>query len=191
MEAFEELLSRYEHRVYAFVAQHFGDPRDAREVTQDAFVAAYRGIHRYDPQRDFAAWLFTIARRKCIDRLRSTRWRESNEFLPEDPRIATPQEVLAAKEDQLAIWDLARRSLTPIQYHALWLRYAEDLDIPRIAQILRKSRIHVKVLLFRARQKLQLRPVAERRTSPSIQPLGLRKKIVAGPTVDLAARKSI
>jgi DNA-directed RNA polymerase specialized sigma24 family protein len=45
-------------------------------------------------------------------------------------------------------------SLSPTQYQALWLRYAEDMELPKIAQVLGKSRVHVKVMLFRARQVL-------------------------------------
>ena len=41
-----------------------------------------------------------------------------------------------------------------MQYQALWLKYAEEMDVASIAQVLRKTQTHVKVLLFRARQAL-------------------------------------
>jgi len=49
---------------------------------------------------------------------------------------------------------LARRCLSAVQFQALWLRYAEDLELAEIARVLGKTRIHVKVLLFRARKTL-------------------------------------
>src|SRR5258708_2861462 len=71
LAAFEELVARYEHRVYAFVVQSLGHGVDAREVTQDTFVKAFQSIGQFDCRRAFAAWLFTIARRKAIDHHRA------------------------------------------------------------------------------------------------------------------------
>ena len=73
LEAFEELVSRYQQRVFGFVFRSCSCAGDAREITQDTFVKAYQALGQYDPTKPFAAWLFTIARRKCIDRHRSAR----------------------------------------------------------------------------------------------------------------------
>src|SRR5512145_3497605 len=43
---------------------------DAEDVAQEAFIRVFRALDRYDPNRPFAAWLFTIAARLCIDHLR-------------------------------------------------------------------------------------------------------------------------
>ena len=69
--AFEELVYRYEGRIYGFVANCCRNGTDAREVTQDTFVRAFQAIGQFDLQRGFAPWLFTIARRKCIDHHRA------------------------------------------------------------------------------------------------------------------------
>src|SRR5580692_2625739 len=68
--AFEELVRRYERRIYGFIFQSCRRHADARELTQDAFVRAYQAIAQFDSRRAFAPWLFTIARRKCIDHFR-------------------------------------------------------------------------------------------------------------------------
>src|SRR5690349_8719236 len=73
MEAFEELVLRYEKRIYAFVSQSCRNGMDAAEITQEAFVKAYQAIVQFDPNRGFAPWLFTIARRKCVDHFRAIR----------------------------------------------------------------------------------------------------------------------
>ena len=52
------------------------------------------------------------------------------------------------------MWGLARRALPGPQFQTLWLRYAEDMSVAGIAQVLRKTQTHVKVLLFRARRVL-------------------------------------
>ncbi len=152
LDAFEELVRRYERRVYGFALRCNGSPADASEVTQDTFVKAYQALAGFDPRRDFATWLFTIARRKLIDRHRTARPAQSE--LPEQVEPDNPAELLARREDNSQIWDTARRCLSPDQFQALWLRYVEDMNIREVARVLRKTATHVKVLLFRARKAL-------------------------------------
>lgn len=151
--AFEQLVHRYEHRVHAFATQLCCNAADAREVTQDTFVKAFQSVQQFDSHREFAPWLFTIARHKCIDRHRAAR-PVSESAIPEAVDENHPAELLARREDRQQLWQLARRCLTDNQFQALWLRYAEDMDVAQVAQVLGKTRIHVKVLLFRAREIL-------------------------------------
>jgi len=153
LEAFEELVGRYEGRIHSFVTQFCRNATDAREVTQDTFVKAFQSLEQFDSRRVFAAWLFTIARRKCIDRHRAAP-RFADEPVPELLDDADPAELTARREDGQNLWRLARRRLGENQFQALWLHYAEDMDVARIAQVLGKSRVHIKVMLFRARQIL-------------------------------------
>ncbi len=153
--AFEELVSRYERRIYAFICQFCPNVADAQEVTQDTFVKAFQAIGRFDPRHSFAAWLFTIARRKCIDHHRTARPPAEQQALePKD--TDDPAELMAQQEDKRNLWQLARRHLPASQFQALWLRYAEDMSIEQIGRVLRKTQTHVKVLLFRARRSLAL-----------------------------------
>jgi RNA polymerase sigma-70 factor (ECF subfamily) len=151
--AFEELVYRYEGRIYGFVANSCGNCADAREVTQDTFVRAFQAIEQFDSQRSFAPWLFTIARRKCLDHYRAAR-PPADEPVPELADHDDPAELLARQEDRQSLWELARRHLPKPQFQALWLKYAEEMNVADIAQVLRKTQTHVKVLLFRARQAL-------------------------------------
>jgi RNA polymerase sigma-70 factor (ECF subfamily) len=166
MTAFEELVTRYEHRVYAFVAQTAGHGVDAREVTQETFVKAYQSIDQFDCRRKFSAWLFTIARRKGIDHFRAAPPLADGP-VPEQIDTGDPSELLSQDEERQLIWRRARRHLPEAQFLALWLKYAEELSVAEIAQVLRKTRTHVKVLLFRARQTLarELQPGAFDRAS--------------------------
>ena len=108
LDAFEQLVYRYEHRVHAFVAQMCRNAVDAREVTQDTFVKAFQSLEQFDSRRTFAPWLFTIARRKCIDRLRATP-RVSEDPLPEAADEVDPSELAARREDEQRALRLARR----------------------------------------------------------------------------------
>lgn len=159
LSAFDELVYRYEARVFAFVRRWCPNEADAREITQDTFVRAFQAIGQYHLRHPFRVWLFTIARRKCIDRHRATR-EPSGDPLPELADDPDPAEVLARREARADLWQLARRHLPLAQFEALWLHYAEDMDVAETARVLRKTRTHVKVLLFRARRTLarELRP---------------------------------
>ena len=151
--AFEELVHRYEHRIYRFIANACGNASDSRETTQDAFVRAFQAISQFDPRREFAPWLFTLARRVSIDHHRR-KPPAANEPMPERLDYDDPAELLARREERRDLWQLARRRLPETQFQALWLRYSEDMGVAQVAQVLRKTQTHVKVLLFRARQTL-------------------------------------
>lgn len=153
LPAFEELVYRYEARVYSFLVQLCASSLDARELTQDTFVRAFQAIARFDSRRAFASWLFTIARNKCIDLHRAAP-PAASAAASELPDNDDPAVLLVRREERQNLWELARQHLPTAQFQALWLRYAEDMNIAQIAQVLRKTRTHTKVLLFRARQSL-------------------------------------
>lgn len=150
LAAFEELVFRYEGRVRAFAAQFCGNATDAREITQETFVKVFQSMEQFDARRVFAAWLFTIARRQCIDRHRAAP-PLADAPLPDLPDEADPSELIARREDGQNLWRFARERLGENQFQALWLHYVEDMDTAQIAQVLGKTRVHIKVLPFRAR----------------------------------------
>ncbi|HZV34560.1 MAG TPA: sigma-70 family RNA polymerase sigma factor [Verrucomicrobiae bacterium] len=153
LDCFEQLVFRYERRVFAFISQFCPNAADASELTQDTFLKAFRKIGQYDSRRAFAPWLFTIARRNCIDRHRLAP-PVADAPLPEMVDDATPSELIAQREEGENLWRLARERLGKTQFEALWLHYAEQMEVAQIAQVLGKTRVHVKVLLFRARKNL-------------------------------------
>jgi RNA polymerase sigma-70 factor, ECF subfamily len=168
MEAFEELVSRYEQRIYAFVCQSCRNGMDAAEITQETFVKAYQAIVQFDSKRTFAPWLFTIARRKCVDHFRATR-PTSDESAPELSDTNDPSELLARQDERRHLWSLARRILPRAQFDAVWLHYVEDMKLEEVAKVLRRPQTYIKVLLFRARKALaeRLKPTrANAKLSP-------------------------
>ncbi len=165
--AFEVLVHRYENRIYAFVAHSCRNPSDAREVTQDTFVRAFQAITQFDSRLSFRPWLFTIARRKCWDHFRAAP-PAAREPMPELADLDDPSELLARREESQDLWRMARAHLSAVQFEALWLRYVEDMDVAQTARVLRKTRTHVKVILFRARQILNRRLAFPAQPSSSV-----------------------
>ena len=152
LDAFEQLVLRYENRIFNFFWRFTGNHHDAEDLTQETFVRAHRSLQRYNSSFSFSAWLFTIARRTGANHFRSA---EHFEELPTDEASAveSPATALERKDEQNSIWRLVR-TLKPKLAQALWLRYAEGFSIAETARIMRTNQIHVKVMLHRARASL-------------------------------------
>ena len=86
-------------------------------------------------------------------------------MLPEEVDEDDPAELLAQREAEGDLWQLAKRALPSLQFEALWLRHAEDMSVAEVAQVLRRTKIHVKVLLFRARLGLDAEMTTQRTVS--------------------------
>jgi RNA polymerase sigma-70 factor (ECF subfamily) len=155
--AFEELVSRYTPRLFFFLRPKSDSDEDIEDLIQETFLRAFRSIDRYDARWKFSTWLFTTAVRLSISRHR-TKKSPSARLDPEGQASSAPgpQETLVQKEEKAErqnIWNVAR-TLKPLEYEALWLRYAEDMPVKDIARAMKKSRVGVRSLLYRSRLKL-------------------------------------
>jgi RNA polymerase sigma-70 factor, ECF subfamily len=146
IDAFEELAIQFEPRIYGFLCRHIGNAHDAQDLTQETFVRAWRGIARFDPERDFATWIFVIARRAAANHFRS---RRVHDKLSEDFAVETSEPTADAE----GLWNAAKK-LKPTYYEALWLRYAEGFSVAQTAKVIGLTTIHTKVILHRARKEL-------------------------------------
>jgi RNA polymerase sigma-70 factor, ECF subfamily len=155
--AFDELVSRYSLRLFHFLRSRSRSDEDVEDLAQETFLRAYRNIGRYDPQRRFSTWLYTMAVRISISRLRSKREKPlslNREGL--DDSTPGPQESLIRKEEVREarnIW-LVARTMKPDEYEVLWLRYAEEMPVKEIARAMKRSPVGVRVLLHRSRLRL-------------------------------------
>lgn len=70
-DAFGRLVRRHQRRVYAAALHILGNHSDADDVTQEAFVRAYRGLGSFDGRADFFTWLYRIAVNTALNALRS------------------------------------------------------------------------------------------------------------------------
>jgi len=155
--SFEELVSRYSLRLFHFLRSRSGADEDVEDLVQETFLKAFRNIGRFDPQRRFSTWLYTIALRLSISRHRSRRERPLP-LSPEGPEHPSPgpQESLISKEEARKagnIWLIAR-TMKPSEYQVLWLRYTEEMPVKEIAKTMKRSLVGVRVLLHRSRVKL-------------------------------------
>jgi len=153
--SFGVLAERYRHRLLRYLAAKKLPPADAEDVAQETLARAYARISTYDRARPFSAWLFTIAARLTASHWRTRRPQvAAGDLNPSDPAASDPAVQAAQADERRHLWVEARSALSQSQYTALWLRYAEEKSVKQVAQAMRITTIHVKVLLHRARKRL-------------------------------------
>ena len=161
--AFEMLYELHAAAVYAFIRLRVGDVDVAQEITQDVFVAAYRGLDRFEWQAGLAPWLMRIARNQVANHWRTTSRRpqlirlpgedDPDEAMPEigdpiDAALQVPDEmVLDVTEGHL---QLAIQQLTELQQQVVALRFGAELSLQETADIMGRSVNAVKNLQHKA-----------------------------------------
>lgn len=153
---FSSLARDYYDPVYRFIRCQSPSTADAADITQDTFLRAQKAFPKYNPNRPFAPWIYTLARRQLADFYRRRGPQDAfleNEF--EDP-ADNPREQAASTEQAEQLWKLAA-GLKPKSHQVLLLHYEEGFSVEETARIMRLTRTHVKVLLFRARSALKSR----------------------------------
>lgn len=158
LPAYAELVRRFEGRLYNFLLRRTHSASEAEEITQEAFVRAWENLGRYDARWQFSTWLFTIARRAAVTAARRRRTgRDGGAAAAAASKVgsgADHVERLADREEAHLLWDLADRQLSERQRSALWLRYAEGMEIREIALVQGTTTLVVRVTLSRARRAL-------------------------------------
>ncbi len=157
-DSFTELSRRYRPRLLHLVVPRLGGRlADAEDVAQEALARAFQRLDQFDPRYRFSTWLYTIAIRLAHDHARSRRRRPRLVAWDEAscPAVESNDVLAAQRHDDVDnVWQLAKRVLSDAQFTAMWLRYGEDLSAIEVAQVMRRSRIGVRVLLHRARARL-------------------------------------
>src|SRR5215213_7867535 len=69
--AFQELVERYQTRLLNFIYRTIGDREKAEDLVQEVFIRVYRHLHRFDPQKKFSTWIYTIASNLAKNELRN------------------------------------------------------------------------------------------------------------------------
>lgn len=70
MDAFEQLLLRYEKKVYTIAYKYMGNAEDASDLAQEALIRAYQSIGTFRGESSFGTWIGRITANKCLDELR-------------------------------------------------------------------------------------------------------------------------
>jgi RNA polymerase sigma-70 factor (ECF subfamily) len=159
-QAFAALLGRYETRIVRLVRGMVPES-DVEDVTQEAFLKAYRKLGNFDGRSSFYTWLYRVTANTAMDWRKRERHRR-HAPLPEGPEgdDAVPSaeagpERSASRRELAARIDAAIEAL-PEKYHEiLVMREVEGLSYEEIAERLDMSKGTVESRLFRARERLR------------------------------------
>ena len=157
-EAFDELIARYHEPLWRYVRRLAGHDEAAREVTQDVWLGVIRGIGRLRDAARLRAWLFGIARRVLMDRLREQYARPMEVETDLDGIPAGADWDPAEDDVETMERELAR--LPVIEREILTLFYLNELPLAEVAGVLDVPVGTVKSRLFRARQMLRRELIA-------------------------------
>lgn len=150
--ALRELVDRCQRPFFLHAMHLTGQEEAAGEVTQEAWLAIICGLRRLQDPAMFRAWGYRIVTNKAADWIRRRRGKRAVGGLEEN-RSAAPGGDVDAAQDARAMLE----RLSPEQRAILSLRYLEEFDIPRIAEILGIPEGTVKSRLFAARNALRQR----------------------------------
>jgi RNA polymerase sigma factor (sigma-70 family) len=149
--AFELVFDRYHRSLLAFCRRMVGSDEEAEDALQHTFMAAYRSLRASDGPIRLKAWLYTIARNRCLSILRARR----EHVALDDGHAAT--DSLAADVDRRADLRGLQADLGALpddQRAALVLFELGDQSHDEIAEVLGVRRDKVKALVFQARESL-------------------------------------
>jgi RNA polymerase sigma-70 factor (ECF subfamily) len=158
--AFDLLMERYRKPLLNVIARTIGRDADAEDLAQDVFVRVYRSAPRYQPTAKFSTWLYTIARRVCLNHARAQTFRrwfslggdDDQDDPPNDPPdLRTPDPMIDMERRELRrVVAQAVASLPERLRFAVVLRRYEELSYDEIAQILGCSVTAAKLRVHRA-----------------------------------------
>ncbi len=141
-DQFGQIYERYLPGIYRYLVARVGRSDEAADLTQTVFLRAFRSLSSYRPKRaPFSAWLFRIARNAAVDSLRRHRPAVSLDGLA-DVLVAAPgesPEALAERRERLDHLRGHVASLDSNKRELLILRFAGELTVREIAQVVGKS----------------------------------------------------
>jgi RNA polymerase sigma-70 factor (ECF subfamily) len=160
--AFEELVLKYQDRVYNLCRHMLGNTADAEDAAQDTFIKAHQKLKDFKPEASLYTWLYRIAVNTCLDYKKrpffESLFRKSDEGeeyilepLSDEP---TPEKLYESKQLGLAL----RKSLGKLSIKlrtAIILKEIEGLSYEEIAEVLNVSVGTVKSRISRAREELK------------------------------------
>lgn len=150
-EAFRHLVERYQAQAIGHALAILGNRDDALDAVQEAFLAAYRALDRFDVERRFYPWFYTILRHCCFKLAGRERGRETESLAEAELLAATtglsPEEWLALEE--------ALRALSAEEREIITLRHLDGLSYEELAERLAIPPGTVMSRLYYTRRRLR------------------------------------
>ncbi len=159
--AFNELMARHEHQMYAVALRMCANREDAQDCLQEAMLRVYRAISGFKGQSSFSTWLYRITMNTCLDELRRKKNKQNTSLDGLLDQGWSPTEGSAGPEQEALRSELrdkmggAIRQLPEDMRVAIVLRDMQGLTYDEIAQVTQVSVGTVKSRISRGREKLR------------------------------------
>lgn len=152
------LVNSYSRRIFNLAYQFSGSHQEAEDLTQDIFIKLYNSLPKYDFERNFSAWLLTLARNYLIDQYRKTKWEKKSRDDFDDYSLTSesdvsPEEEIIRKESKKIIWE-SFNHLSPEIRMAVILRDIQGKKYEETAEIMNLPLGTVKSRVNRGRLQL-------------------------------------
>ncbi|HEX8129806.1 MAG TPA: sigma-70 family RNA polymerase sigma factor [Pyrinomonadaceae bacterium] len=164
-DAFGEIVHRWERRIYALAYGILGREEEARDATQETFIAAFRNLRGFRGEAKVSSWLHRIAVNQCITRQRRARTRAEHSLEAETeaggerfaaPAGSSPARQAEGRERAEAV-RRAVAALPPELREVILMKEFEELTFQEIADALDVPLSTVKSRLYTALRQLRLR----------------------------------
>ena len=157
-DAFNELVGRWQKRLWNYAYRVTGSESAAWDIVQESWHGIIKGIKKLEDAAVFGRWAFRIVNNKCADRLR--RQRQQHKLDDELTKNIRDEHDKSDRDDKSELLFKAVRKLSPERRALVTLRYREGFDIEQIAQIIGVPEGTVKSRLHRTMN--QLKDIVER-----------------------------
>lgn len=179
--AFDLLVLRWDRKIQGAIYRLMGSEDEARDLCQEAFLKAYRGLGGFKGEARFSSWLYQIALNLCRDRMRRRRGRVllSLDALDTEAQGAVLRDE-ASTHDLVEARDLQQRvraavmALPDDQREVIVLKEYEGLTFQEIAEVLDLPVSTVKTRLYRGLERLRERLVSQGVNAPAVSAVGAR-----------------
>ena len=163
-DAFEPLVLEHQKKIYNLTLRMTGNSEDAYDLSQEAFLKAFRSLGDFRGDSSFGSWLYRLASNLCIDFLRKEKKRNtlSTEYLDDDGDARSLEVPDTRFEPQTRLEHEALReaierglsALSPEHRHILIMREISGMSYEEIGKVLELEEGTVKSRIFRARSRL-------------------------------------
>lgn len=155
VEEFRKIVEKYRGKIMAMAQNILGNREDAEDACQDTFIRAYSNLEKYDFQKAFSNWLFSILYNRCLDHLRK-RKRFIKYFVKMKSDFTTNFDIQSPNPTTpLKLRQNILRDLSPKEKTSLFLWAIEGYTSEEIASVLKCSSSTARVHLFKARKKIK------------------------------------